>query len=399
MKQCFLTFAAIAVASTAQAGMIPLTDYGVFAGGSLNTGSNVMTTNVFQIGTNGNFHSHGGGSGAQFVHVGGNYSSGSNVDLGSNVTPADLIVTGNVNLGGGYEIYGSVHAGGTITGGSNVKVHQDLISLGSMNLGGGTTVDGMVHSGGNVAFGSNSTVSGGVFASGTVSAGGGSNIGTPQTGVAAPTPLTFTPVVMPGFSSGNAVDAGASNLNVGGGGALSLDPGSYGALTTGSNATITLSPGEYHFNSINLGGGTKFDVSAGPVTIYVAGNIVTGSNAQFIGNASQIYIEALGTSNFGGGTQVLGTLLSNNITTGSNVKATGALYALNAIDLGGGTHVNFQLASNLPSQFQIPDTTDPTGPTDLNPVPEPGSLALLGFGGLGLAGWRRRKAQREAAKA
>ncbi|MBX3444862.1 MAG: PEP-CTERM sorting domain-containing protein [Planctomyces sp.] len=46
---------------------------------------------------------------------------------------------------------------------------------------------------------------------------------------------------------------------------------------------------------------------------------------------------------------------------------------------------------------EIDDGNGNGGGTDPNPVPEPGSMALLGLGGLGLAGWRRRKAN--AAKA
>lgn len=365
-----------------------LSDFVVFGNTSVTTGSNVGAPVNAPVGSNGTVSIGGGntiGDGDDTIILtgGGAYTGGSNVN-----TVGDIIFSGNVSVGGGSTVTGSVHSGGNVTTGSNATVTQNIVASGNVQIGGGSDIGGNVQSGGNISTGSNVTITGTAQASGTVTLGGSSSAGSTVTGAPAPTPLAYAPVALPSASS---FSAGGPNQSTGGGGTLNLVADTYGALTTGSNATVNLSSGVYFFDSFTLGGGTdlNLDLTGGAITINIVGNLTMGSNVDVNligGDASDVLFEVHGTASIGGGTDWFGTLFSpiagKTVTFGSNTRISGAVYG-QVVEIGGGSRLIHD-----PSSALFPGDPGP-GPA---PVPEPGTLALLGLGlaGLGLA--RRRRA-------
>jgi hypothetical protein len=321
-----------------------LTDYAVFGAQGVTTGSNVY---IYGLVGSGGAITLGGGS-----HL---YNGGAQgylgLTTGSNVytdSLSDLLANGNMSLGGGSKLHKNVKAGGDVTVGSNVHIYEDLVYGGT--LSGGTsslTVDGLIIN-------------------------------------AAPAP--YTPPSLPPSTS---FAAGGANQTVLGGASLILGPGTYGTLSTGSNAKLYLSTGTYYFDAISsLGGGTKvyLDLTSGGIQILSVGNVTSGSNVDFIltaGTAQDVYVETHGDFSWGGGGNFYGTVFApgntitlgeSDIDTGSNVNVWGALYADNVVTLGGGSNVNFEVSDYFAHTV----------------IPAPPAV-LLGILGLGAVGLKLRK--------
>lgn len=281
--------------------------------------------------------------------------------------------SGNVNVGYGGDLFAGGRAGGNFTGGSyfeTMAASADVIANGNIDLGYGAHVRGNATAGGTVSLGTYGVVDGVTteFA------------GTPYSTIPSlPAPTPFT--------------AGGSNQHSNGAAdPLTLPPGTYGALTTGSYGIVNLSSGAYFFDSFSLGYGADLNVNVtgGDIQIYSIGNVNFGSYVDFVvtgGGAQNIYWETHG--DFGGsyggtlygtvfapgGTVVLG---QSDIATNSYQTIYGALYSDNIVQIGYGNLVHSQVADH----FAQMDGADP--------IPVPGAV-LLGILGLGVAGIRLRK--------
>lgn len=218
-----------------------------------------------------------------------------------------------------------------------------------------------------------------------VSLGGGTTAGSVQTGAPTPTPLTASPVTLPGA---HAFTAGGADQSAGGGGNLTLAAGTYGALSTGNNATNNLTSGIYYFDSFTVGGGTRInlDLGFGDIILNIVGDLSTGSNVNFVlsngGGPFDVLFEVHGDTDIGGGSTWVGTLFApdSEIKFGNNVTISGAIYG-DVVDIGGGSRLH-----HVPSNILFANNGNPNPA----PVPEPGMLAIFGLSLLGLGLVRRR---------
>ena len=371
-----------------------ISDFAVFSGSGLDTkdlhiGQNVSIYGL--VGSNGNIETERDALLFSGLRAGGSLNpggiAGQKTSIGQSGTMTEAIVNGAFNFNG--SVYGNVHAGtGVLLGAS-----ADLYTVGGMG--------GSIYSGGNVTFNaSGPVVQGNVYTNGTVSGPGVIN------GTVSSLPIgllkTFSLVTMPSatvFSAGvtDVSSTGGANSNV------VLVPGAYRDLNLGSNRTVTLSSGDYYFQSItsSINLDLMLDLSSGaPVNIYVTGNIDLGNNADVLvktvgsgvftdadllgdhSSASLVYLETHGQFTLGANSAWYGTVYASadvagaekvELSIGQNATVWGALYSLDQIDLNAGAVINRVSAYNLMS------------------LPEPGTTVLLGTGGLLLLGWMRRR--------
>lgn len=126
--------------------------------------------------------------------------------------------------------------------------------------------EGHIHSNGNIEVEANSTVKGNAAAGGTITVGAGSTItGTTTAGVssiAVVTNITYPSCggYVTGVNPPAAYDGASCNL------------------TVGNNQTVTLDPGTYAFNRVDVGSNGKLAMN-GPVTIYMTDQFKAQSGA------------------------------------------------------------------------------------------------------------------------
>ena len=287
--------------------------------------------------------------------------------LNTNVTVSAGLVGSNlglVSIGGGSNTQG-IQGGGALTTGLAAQINGDAIFSSNFQLGGSGDVFGNVDSGGNITLNNNSTIHGNATASGTITVNSGASITGTSTPSGSPTP--YSPVTLPTVHSYTGGGPNESTTN----GTLNLAPNTYGALSTGSSATVDLSAGTYVFDSIGLGGGNtlNFTLSGSQqIVIEVVGNVTIGTNLQvFINGVSflsadplliaNIYLEDHGTFTLGGGSDWFGTIYSSNgqLTFNSTTRLRGAVYGGTDVNIGGGSQINF-IASNFLTQVPEPLT-------------------------------------------
>lgn len=347
----------------------------------------------------------GSGSDVQAnVDVGGNLSFASN-----SVVVGNVVVGGNAQFGSGGKVTGNISAVGTGTFDSNNQVIGNVVTGSNVSFGSGNsvnpTVTGNVDAGGNATFASNNevggnlTVGGSVINPGNVVVGGTTTTGGGPPAPATPaTPATYVPVAVPGASTFAQDPSSAADLAIPSGG-TSLSPGAVvGDLTAAANRVLKLlAPGDYYFNSIDLGSGFDLwlDLAAGMYNIFVAGDVDIAANMEvfdILGNklnpltqgalGKNLFLETHGDFEVGSGSDWFGTVFApdGDIRFDANARIAGALWAGNedgsspansggTVSLGSGVDFSYHSANSLPAQFTPPSSGTPGGS-----VPEPMSL-------------------------
>jgi hypothetical protein len=148
------------------------------------------------------------------------------------------------------------------------QLSQGLIgSSGNVNLSGNVVINGPVFAL-NTAVGTCTNGAPGITISGKASATGG------YIQLNAAPVFVSVPIVAPGTTDLRLTSS------------VSLPPGSYGNLSVSGGATLTLAPGAYNINSLNLSGGSQIAISPqGQAIVNVAGNQVS-QPIQFSGGSA-----------------------------------------------------------------------------------------------------------------
>jgi hypothetical protein len=365
-----------------------ITAFSIFGGNSasLKNQSSVLSG---LAGSNGNFSIEVGPATTLTATGGGTYSSKSN-----QTTNGNIVFDGNVSLDNGHVVNGDIHSGGTVFTGDNSTINGNIVAGGQVIIGNGSSVNGNVDAGINagVAVSLGNTVS---AVTGTVThksgttitdpgavSVGGNVIGTPAT------PTDYTTTVLP---TATVFAAGTTDIITGNFATTTLLPQSalaaqYDDIFLGPNNIVNLTAGTYRFDTFIADNNLtmNFDVTAGGINLLFAGNVNIGSNLIFNivgGNASDIYAETKGNFVTDINAQlkmtIFGSGASSIISTKAGANVTGALWAVNQVNIDNASTINFLLH----------DKFAPTA------VPEPSSLALVGAAFFALAGYLRKSRQ------
>ncbi|MGC4030763.1 MAG: PEP-CTERM sorting domain-containing protein [Tepidisphaeraceae bacterium] len=339
---------ALAVSSSFGAQPTDPTTAALFAGGTLTFGGYATVAGGTTI-ANGNVTHAGGGlqtdamyGGGSFTYTGGAGNSQANGDWYFNGSISNFGGPGSVFKGNMTSAQGSVLVRETtstaITG--NVTAAGDFYQPFSF-----ATVGGNVLAGGNVTV--NGSVSGNVTYGGTYTQGTFGSVGGPVTHGGTVSPAAFTPLTLP---AGSNLTAGSNNVTLANFENRALTPGTYGTLAFASSNTVSLTAGTYVFagitNSFSLNQ-LSFDTSAGPIKVYVAGNLdfnlvqVINGQALFAGgnpnpaDAAKITLEVAGS--YTGNADLYGTLFAPNggVTLNTFADVTGRVLAGGNVNLVG----------------------------------------------------------------
>jgi len=435
---------AVGAAASADLFQFEASDFGVFAGGSLSAGQEVQITG--QVGAldsislasqtilTGALYAGNDFTGRDSVHITGRAMAGESITLGQSVSVGrldagtsgdyvrvgkqstvgaiysghglvfdkDVTVQGSVHVA--YRLHakedaviqGGVYAGddiriekrgvvlGDLHSGNKIELKDDVVAAslyaaGDVKLRKRVELSGGIDSGRNVALGDAALVHGGVVFKDGLTMGalaaieGGVSQGTADSPQAPAGPDSWqgSTRTEPGFSHG------AADLSFSDSAAAGIDAGSYQDLWAESDATLNLTAGEYEFRDVWLDARAKIvaDTTGGDVVIKASGDFVLADSGrvEVLGDG-QVWIYASDDINIGDGAVVRANMLAFDdmwIGTGSDVE--GMLYAHDNLGLGDQVTV---LAA------------DGGGGV---PVPEPGTLALLGGGGMLLVLRRQRR--------
>lgn len=363
-----------------------ISDYVVFGTTSVTIGQGTGSPVNAPVGSGGSVSIQQNGNvgdtaGTIVLSGGGAYTGGQNGEY-----VGDIIFSGSVSLGQNSTVSGSVHSGGSVTTNSGVAVSGDVIAAGNIGLGNGSQIGGDVHAGGNVTAGNNSSITGTASAGGTVSLGNNATAGAIVNGAAAPVPLAPPSVALP---EANLFTAGGLNQTVGNNGSLSLLADTYGALQVGNNGEVSLSSGEYFFDSMTFGnnGTLELDLTLGAIVINIVGNLSTNSGFEIVligGDASDVLFEVHGNASIGQNADWFGTLFAadGTVTFNANAEITGAIYG-DIVNIGQNSRFSYARSNIL---FPADNGNGP----DPAQVAEPAALGFLGMGLIGLALYRGR---------
>lgn len=365
-----------------------ISDFVVYGATSVSIGSNTGAPVDAAIGSGGSITIQqnanvGDGDDAIIITGGGVYTGAQN---GNYV--GDIIFGGSVSLGQNSTVLGSVHSGGSVSTAQNVTVNGDVVAAGAISIGNGNNIGGDVHGGGSVVLGNNVNVGGTALAGGAVAVGSNVSVAGVVNGAPAPTPLAPPVIALP---EANSFTAGGANKTVGNGGTLSLLADTYGALTVANNGFVSLSGGEYFFDSMTFGnnGVLELDLSLGAIIINIVGNLSIGNGFDIVllgGDATDVLFEVHGNAAIGNGADWFGTLFApdGKISFGNDADITGAIYG-DIVQIGNNSRFSYATSSILFGGAGGP------GPAPAE-VAEPAALGVLGLGllAIGIRRGRRR---------
>lgn len=265
--------------------------------------------------------------------------------VGSPSDPVEVRAAGNVILEGSGTIYGDVYAGGSVT------------------LTGGTRIIGNIFAGGSISSTNGTTIS-------------GSTISNSPSFVEAPLPADLTPINELELPEPTEFSAGGENYFMGQRQSLTLDPGSYGAVSGQhyvGGSTLNLKSGttqdaNYFFTDLTLGQALTLNLDmSGPkeLRIFVTGDVLgrgdlrvnvstNGSTYLPIANssvdpqiASRIYLETKGDFHIGFSSTWFGTVYTpnGNLSTAFGANLVGSY-------ISGGTHnITGARVTHVPTSF------------------------------------------------
>ncbi|NRB38478.1 MAG: LamG domain-containing protein [Pseudomonadales bacterium] len=150
--------------------------------------------------------------------------------------------------------------------------------------------------------------------------------------------------------------AGGTDIVIGYAGSQSISPGDYGKLQLSSEATVTLSPGDYTFTEkIEIGYNANLVISGtGTVRIFVDGPAAFNGSSDINdpGTADQLFVYATGDITVYADTDVFAFLYSEQgIDLNSTAEVTGAVTAAGDIILTGAAFIYYDAATTAATDF------------------------------------------------
>jgi hypothetical protein len=210
-----------------------------------------------------------------------------------------ILADRRVEIGGGALIASDVCSNGNLGTGAKTAVGGSVLGLGNLNLGIGTginldaigngnlTTDGKVNIGlgdgpddldvdvgGDLKLGWKTRVEGECRYVGSISTEFWAECGSETFGV---DPPLANPFALP-VCAVTSPPRGAPNLHKRWYSTTDLTPGDYGHAYFGFRSTVTLAAGEYHFQSLSFGAGTRIEI-LGPVDLHVVDTLNFGVGA------------------------------------------------------------------------------------------------------------------------
>lgn len=343
-------------------------EFGVLAGQDISMGQGVRVTG--RVGSlddiwishdstiTGGVYAQDGFSTGERVTMTGRVVAGDHISLGRQNTVGRLDVGTSGSKTDVYvgddSVVGGIHADDDVSVGKNVSVTGDIHAGDDVDLNRNTVVHGDVTYAADFWKHSSATVDG------TVTQG------------AADAPDSWT-VADRDDSDVPALTHGSQQWYTSANQTATIGAGTYRDLRTGHDATLNLFAGEYKFRDVSLASGTKIvaDTTAGDVIIIASDDfgLATKCEIEIIGDGD-VWIYANDDINIGNCGTVRANLVAfDDMWIGHSSEVTGILYAQDNLSLG-----NYVVIV-----------------TDYQPVPEPGTIALLGFGGLGVLLRRHRR--------
>ncbi len=309
-------------------------DLAVYAGGGINMGKNVwIAGNVGSagyIGLEKNGSVSGGMFGRQYIDIGQNGTIGGRIIAEDGLGLGKNASTGAIDSGQGIDFSqgvqtGAVRARGYVGVAKNMTVHGDLSVGGWLDIQQNATVHGDVYHRQGYGKHNSATVDGEFI------------------------DIDQKPVIddwtyqAPDFPSPS---SSVSDYRwYGSGEEVYLDPGDYGYLDFGNDVVIHLTaPGEYNFDSLNIGhGGQVLADTPGVTVLNVEDGLEFGNDVQMLSDPDLVCMDLRvgGWATFGNDNTLQADILAldDGVEIGQNSTVSGVIYADGYADLGQGVSV------------------------------------------------------------